>query len=278
MPELPLDPERAVVPAGPVADERAPAAPSRGAKAAPRALRAEYPAWDRLLHDFLRPGWGQLVMGVVLALVSFAVVVQVRHKPDDTYSTMRRSDLVQLLDQLNAEQSRLTDEVNRLDRTRQQLASGADARRVAEQEARKRTDSLGILAGTLPATGPGIRLTIVDPQRRVTAAIMLDAVQEMRDAGAEAMQLNGSVRIVASTWFGERDGMLVVDGVPLSPPYVLDVVGEPHALDEGARFRGGLVSQVQSSEVGGQALVSRLDQVQVTTLHQARPPEWARPA
>ncbi len=241
-------------------------------------IRREYPAWDRIIHDFFRPGWGQLAMGFVLALVSCGVVVQVHHKPDDTYSTMRRSDLVQLLDQLNAEQTRLNDETNRLERTKQQLANGADAQRVAEEEARKRLDSLGVLAGTVPATGPGVRLTILDPQQRVTASIMLDAVQEMRDAGAEAMQLNGTVRVVASTWFADRDGHLVIDGIQVMPPYVLDVIGEPHALDEGARFRGGLVSQVQSSDVGGQAVVSRMESVQVTALHTASTPQWARPA
>ena len=71
-------------------------------------LRSEYPAWDRLLSDFFRPSTGQAIMAVVLCLVGLLVVMQVRAKnADDSLGSMRRTDLVQLLDQLNAEQERL---------------------------------------------------------------------------------------------------------------------------------------------------------------------------
>ena len=61
---------------------------------------------------------------------------------------------------------------------------------------------LGILAGTVAAEGPGIVVTIdgVDD-----AALLLDTVQELRDAGAEAIQL-GDVRVVASTYFTQAPG------------------------------------------------------------------------
>lgn len=244
-----------------------------------RELRSQYPAWDRLLHDFLRPSTGQAIMAVVLFLVGLLVVMQVRAKnADDSLSTMRRTDLVQLLDQLNAEQARLGQESSRLERTREQLVSGADARRVAEAEDRKRRDELAILAGTAPAKGPGVRVTIVDPQGKVGPDLLLDAVEELRDAGAEAIEINDQVRVVAQTWFSEQDGSLVVDGLPVRAPITLDVVGEPHALEEGARFRGGLVSQVQADQVGGRVLISRLDVVQISSLHHVTTPQWARPA
>ena len=185
-------------------------------------LRQEYPAWDRLLSDFFRPSLAQLMIAVVLFVVGAGVTVQVRAKhADDAYSSMRRSDLVQLLDQLNSEQSRLQSEVTRLEGTRQQLASGADARRVAAAEQKKRMDALGILAGTLPATGQGVRITIVDPQGKVGPEILLDAVEEMRDAGAEAIEVNDTVRVVARTWFGRDGEQLVVDGVDITAPITL---------------------------------------------------------
>ncbi|WP_420175097.1 DUF881 domain-containing protein [Luteococcus sp. OSA5] len=253
--------------------------PSRARESRAQRLRQEYPAWDRVLSDFFRPSWGQAMVAVVLCLVGILLVTQVRSKDmDNAYASMRRTDLVQLLDQLNAEESRLTQERNRLERTREQLATGADARRVAEQENQKRLDQLGILAGTLPATGPGVRITIADPQGKVTPETLLDAVEEMRDAGAEAIEVNDQVRVVASSWFARKGDDLVVDGVALQAPYVLDVIGDEHALDEGARFRGGLVSQVQAQEVGGRVLISRLEQVEIRALHTTRAPEFAKPA
>jgi len=38
-----------------------------------------------------------------------------------------------------------------------------EARRTALTRARQQADTLGILAGTVPATGPGIRATVTDP-------------------------------------------------------------------------------------------------------------------
>lgn len=243
------------------------------------ALRTEYPAWDRLMTDFLRPSTGQAMMAVVLCLVGMLVVMQVRAKnAEDSLDTMRRSDLVQLLDQLNAEQRRLGQEASRLERTKEQLVSGADARRVAEAENQKRRDELAILAGSAPAKGAGVRITIVDPMGKVGPDLLLDAVEELRDAGAEAIEINDQVRVVAQTWFGQQEGNLVVDGVPVRAPIVLDVIGAPHALEEGARFRGGLVSQVQAEQVGGHVMISRLDVVQVASLHRPGEMQWARPA
>ena len=56
-----------------------------------------------------------------------------------------------------------------------------------------------------PATGPGIELTISDPNGKVGPDVLLDALQELRDAGAEAVEISSldgpAVRVVASTSF-----------------------------------------------------------------------------
>lgn len=235
--------------------------------------------WRRIGRDLVRPSRSQLLVALVLFLVGLLVVTQLTGRDDqDTYSSMRRTDLVQLLDQLNAEHERLTQESQRLERTKEQLVSGADARRVAAQENQKRLDQMEILAGSVAAKGPGIRITIIDPEQKVTPDILLDAVEEMRDAGAEAIEINEQVRVVAQTWFSRDGQQLVVDGKPVHSPITLDVIGQPHALEEGARFRGGLVSQVQAETVGGQVAISRLDEVQIGSLHQTATPQWAKPA
>ncbi len=124
-----------------------------------------YPVNDRapeerglreVLLGILRPGRAQLARRWRSAPVGMAVVVQVRsNTAGDRYATMRRDDLIQLLDGLTEEAELLAAEVAELERTRDALQSGADAQQVAEQEAKRRADGLAILAGTIPATGPG---------------------------------------------------------------------------------------------------------------------------
>lgn len=233
----------------------------------------------RLWASLVSPGRGQIIAAVILFVVGMGGVMQIRiNTADDTYTSARREDLIQLLDGLGSESRRLESEIADLERTRAELQSGADTQRVARSEAQRRTEELGILAGTAPAEGPGIRMRIADPAGKVDADVLLDAVEEMRDAGAEVIEVNDSIRVVASTWFGADASGLVIDGRPVSRPITFEVIGDPHSLEEGARFRGGLVSEITGAGIGGQVQIDQLDRVLVESLHPARENQYAQPA
>lgn len=233
----------------------------------------------RLLRSVAKPGKGQLIAAVMLFVVGMAGVMQIRaNTTNSTYAGARREDLIVLLDGLGEQSQRLESEISDLERTRSELQSGADSQRVAREEARQRVDDLSILAGTVPAIGPGIRLRVDDPGHKMTADVLLDAVEEMRDAGAEVIEVNDSVRVVASTWFGTDGGDLVVDGTPIRPPYVLDVIGDPHSLEEAARFRGGIVSEITGPRIGGQVQIDQQTRVMVDSLHTPTKNQYAQPA
>ena len=263
-------------------DRPEPAAPVPGP---PRpGARSRRPGLRRLWASLVHPGRGQVIAAVILFVVGMGGVVQIRlNAADDTYTSARREDLVSLLDGLGSESRRLESELAELQRTQAELRSGADSQRVAREEAQRRAGELAILAGTAPAEGPGIRLRITDPAGKVGADLLLDAVEEMRDAGAEVIEINDTVRVVGSTWFGTgAPGLggsgLVVDGVPVARPITFDVIGDPHSLEEAARFRGGLVSEITSPDVGGQVQVDQQDRVLVSSLHASRENQYAQPA
>lgn len=231
-----------------------------------------------LWHAMWHPGRGQFVIALVLALVAMGVVMQFKAKnADQSYSTARRADLIEMIDGLNSESRRLESELAELENTKRNLQSGQDSERIAQQEAERRLEVLSVLAGTAPAQGPGIRITINDPQHKVSSAIILDAVEEMRDAGAEAIEFNDSARVVATSWFGGKVGGLLIDGKPVSTPLTIDVIGDPHSLEEAARFRGGLASEVTGPNVGGTIDIKRVDNVSVTSLHAAPSQDFAKP-
>ncbi|WP_328701789.1 DUF881 domain-containing protein [Aestuariimicrobium ganziense] len=250
-------------------------APSRDVR---QAQHRPLPTWRRMLRDLVRPSRAQAVMALILCLCAMATVWQVRARASDqAYSQMRRPELVAMLEQLNTNSGQLRDEIRRLETTKRELQTGANTTRVAQEQARKRVQELQILAGTAPAQGPGVTITIADPQGKVSPELLLDAIEEMRDAGAEAIDLNG-VRVVASSWLGRGTDGIVVDGVPIEAPYVLVVIGDPQTLEEGARFRGGLVSQAQAPQVGAQVTIRQSDELTITSLHTPKAPQFARPA
>lgn len=246
-----------------------------GPSAAPPAAGVGQRLWDSLIH----PGRGQIIAAVILFVVGLGGVMQIRiNTADDTYTSARREDLIQLLDGLGSESRRLESEIAELQRTRTSLQSGADTQRVAQEEADKRATELSILAGTVPAEGSGIRMRIADPNSQVDANVILDAVEEMRDAGAEVIEVNNTIRVVGSTWFGSDNSGLVIDGLPVSRPITLEVIGDPHSLEEAARFRGGIVSEITGPKIGGQVQIDQQDRVVIESLHAATENQYAQPA
>jgi len=209
------------------------------------------------------------------------VVVQLRsNDTDQGLATARQEDLVRILSDLEARDTRLSAEINTLEQSQRDLTSGVAGRQAALAEADKRADELGLLAGTLPGRGPGLRI-IIDPKAgTVKASAVLNAVQELRGAGGEVMQLAGAngvaVRIVASTYFVDASGGgIIADGQRLTAPYTLWVIGSPQTMQTALQIPGGVVASVESA--GGSVAMDQRSLVEVTAVRKATDLQYARP-
>jgi uncharacterized protein YlxW (UPF0749 family) len=232
----------------------------------------------RLAAALRRPASrGQVVAGLLLAAVGFAGVTQVQaNGKDDAYVGARQSDLIQYIDSLDLATQRAETQIARLQRTRDSLGNDTQARRTALARARQQAATLGILAGTVPAEGPGVRVTVTDPGAGVGTNQLIDGLQELRDAGAEVIELNDKVRVVAQTSLEDTGGGAVrVDGTVLRAPYVIEAIGDPHTLGTALDFTGGFIDEVRA--VGGRTTVRQLDTVQITTVVDPRAPSYAQP-
>ena len=221
------------------------------------------------------------MIGVLIALLGFALVVQLRsHTADPTLASARQEDLVRILSDLEAREERTRQEIADLEERQRQLTSGALGREAALKEATERADELGILAGTLPAEGPGLIVRFDAGQEPVRAEAVLDAIQELRGAGAEAMQIAGGngpvIRVVASTYVVDSGDGIEVDGRRLSAPYTITVIGDGQTMRTALNIAGGVVESVQQD--GGNVTVHDPGTVRVTALHSSSAPRYARPA
>ncbi|WP_282005477.1 DUF881 domain-containing protein [Propioniciclava sinopodophylli] len=238
----------------------------------------ETSVWQRIARDIVRPSRSQLVVALILLLSGLAVTMQLAGNRDQRYTTLRQDELVAMLDDVTAESRRLESEVAELERTRQRLQSGADASAVARDEALRRLDALELLGGTAPATGPGIRVTITDRQGKLTPDILLNTIEELRDAGAEVMEIDDRIRLVTTSWVTSADGVLTVDGTRLGGTITIEAIGAPGTLAEATRFRGGLVSTIEGERVGGTARVVEVDDLRIDSVITPQEPRFARPA
>ena len=231
---------------------------------------------ERLLGALFQPSRRQVVVALLLALVGFAAVTQVRStEVDETYSTLREQDLIDVLNGLAGTTQRAESEITRLQRTRDELQSDTSRRQAALEQAQSEVDTLNILAGLVPVTGPGIRITITEVEGTVEVGSLIDTVQELRTVGAEAMQFNGQVRIIAQSSFTDDVGGISVDGVALESPYVIDVIGDPEVLAGAMTFALGPKAKLEAD--GADLEVQTLPSLDIESVRSPVQPEYAVP-
>lgn len=225
----------------------------------------------------------QMTFGVLAALLCLvlgvAIATQVRQtESGDALETARPADLLVLLDSLQQREAALNTEVTELQRTLASLQASGSSDQAAIDNARARLAALSILIGTVGATGPGVIITIDDPAGGVAPETMLDVINELRAAGAEAMEIaagSQAVRVGVDTWVVGRSGALVIDNLTLAPPYSVLAIGDPPTLAAAMNIPGGAVDSVE--RVGGTMAVQQTDHLDITTLRQPKPRQYAQP-
>ncbi len=216
----------------------------------------------------------QLVVALLLFVLGLGLAIQVRSNSDDSaLRGARQEDLVRILDELDDRTQRLEDEKQKLDDQKVELENSSDQAEEARKQTLEKERQLGVLAGTVAAQGPGITLTITDPHSTVEADMLLDAIQELRAAGAEAIQIN-DVRVVADTYFSDNDGGIQVDGRKVAAPYRFEVIGKPQDLEPALNIPGGVVQTLEKEQAI--ATVARSEKIVVDALRPAKRPDYAR--
>lgn len=131
--------------------------------------------------------------------------------------------------------------------TAQQAALTGDGSTALAAQSR----NLALVTGELPVNGPGLELTLDDApgsdqqganpdpraqteaeQGRVMDRDLQIVVNGLWAAGAEAIAINGE-RLTALSAIRSAGQAILVDFRPLSPPYVIDAVGDPKTLQSG---------------------------------------------
>jgi uncharacterized protein YlxW (UPF0749 family) len=224
----------------------------------------------------LRFSRAQLVVAVLLFTLGLGLAIQVRSTNDQgQLRGARQEDLVRILDELDSRQQRLQQEKHQLEQSLAQLQTSSNQAREALEQTRRKEAELGVLAGTVKATGPGITLVVKDPTGQVKADMLLDTLQELRAAGAEAIQIN-NVRVVADTYFTDpSSGGVEIDGTRVSQPYVFTVIGNPQDLQPALNIPGGVVQTLEKEQAT--ATITESAKLTVDALIKMKAPQYARP-
>lgn len=241
---------------GPTMSDPVESRPTDGGTPGPGATRSGSQRWDKVIS-------GVITSALALAL-GFAFVVQIRStEAAEERIGATEEDLVRILDELDTREEALRSQLSEREQAVEELSGGRTQSGSALAEAQRRAEAIGVLNGTLMARGPGLRVVIQDREGAVTTAVLLDAIQELRGAGAEAIEVDG-VRVIASSYVSGTPGELTVDGTELEAPYEIVAIGPPTDLEVALNVSGGVVDDV--ARAGASATVTQSDELRVESV------------
>jgi len=185
----------------------------------------------------------QVFLTIVCILIGVLLVTQFRTQSKLTKSLEAESaqDQATIISNLVDSNASLREEVIRLSAQLEQSAMPMNQSDLDTMAAE--LNQLRTIAGLTQVTGPGVQFSISAPLK---AEDVVDLVNELRNAGAEAITVNGQRVIVSSSFTNSADGV-ILNGVTMKPPYVFAAIGHPDTLQKALERKGGLLTIVESS-------------------------------
>ena len=221
---------------------------------------------------FALPRGLHAVMLIIFMVLGFALVTQVRSQRSDPLEGLSEQDLVTVLDELGTQEQNLRTRRGELASELEELQGAADEADAREQAARKAAQQAQIAAGTIAVHGPGVSLSIVDPGANLTPTQFVMTLGELRNAGAEAIELNG-VRLSTRSAFTGQAGGIIVDGTPIASPYTWNVIGESQTIATALEIQAGSAAQMRAK--GALVSITPSADIEITSLATPRPPQYA---
>lgn len=205
--------------------------------------------------------WQVTLMSMILGmLLAAALKTQQTVKRVSGIPTTRFSGLAQLLLDEKERNSLLRKEVQeqraKVDAYERALGEGGNETEILKKELQKSK----MLAGLLPAEGPGVEVTLQDYPKAIPPNsdpvlnqeyIIHDYdiktfVNELLASGAEAVAISdadSTQRIIANTPIRCDAGVIRVNRVPMASPFTITAIGPPNAMKSVLEMTNGAISQ-----------------------------------
>ncbi len=124
---------------------------------------------------------------------------------------------------------------------------------------------LKVLNGLVEVWGPGVEVAVGGP---VLAEEAHDIINELRNAGAEALSISGQRLVATSVVRQDRDG-LIVDSAALRPPYVFQAIGDVQTMEVALERKGGIIPLLRYTYPDSKITVTRVTRM-VLSVYQGR--------
>ena len=149
---------------------------------------------------------------------------------------------------------RYTEKLKEKEQTLTRLREDVTKNNKLSDEQRKKIDNNNTILGLTKVTGKGVQIVLKDGEENKKAGSTLEASQTivhdvdileivnvLRNAGAEAISINGH-RIIATSPISCIGTVIKINDEKVGAPYVISAIGNPESLESALNIPGGIIS------------------------------------
>ena len=192
-----------------------------------------------------------LVLGIMCMMLTIGISVQIRtvNNNGTTVSNNQilndlKSQVLKMKEKYESAYKVLEEAQEELEETRTNITSNDGELKKLEEEIKKDN----VLLGATEVTGPGVTITLSDATATTMNPLLdpivhdidiLAIVNELKNAGAEAIDVNGQ-RIVNTSEISCDGNVIVINGEKIGTPFVINAIGLQERFNTLKRINGNL--------------------------------------
>lgn len=170
--------------------------------------------------------------------------------------SQKTTELLKELSAIKLEKESYLEAIDRLEEQLGAIQNSASDENVIIKNLTEELNRFKAFAGMTKVSGTGIIITIDNPPQDIAVnldkniaydyKLLLDLINELNSAGAEAIAINEQ-RMVNSTEVRLAGNQVNVNTLPISPPFVIKVIGNSSTLDGAINQRFGIVQNIRET-------------------------------
>ena len=159
--------------------------------------------------------------------------------------TELRTELANLKEKYEELEIKLNETESKIEEYKKEIENDSNTSTVLENEVK---EAEGYLGYTI-LQGQGIIVTLKDANRNVSYSHLLQLVNELNNAGAEAISINDERIISMSDIVTIKDKIVMVNSKNISGPYTVKAIGDKKYFESALSIKGGYMDLMTADEI-----------------------------
>ncbi|MGE5632996.1 MAG: DUF881 domain-containing protein [Caulobacteraceae bacterium] len=200
----------------------------------------------------------QIAIALVCIVLGLMVSIQFRTVKQGVgpVSEYRAREIASQLKKAKEDNAKLLNMKNEYEAKIKEYENSASQGSASAKLLKEELDTARITAGLEDVEGPGITVLVDDLKfgekvnyPLISYSMLLELVNELNAAGAEAISINGQ-RFISTTEIRQTGGIHInINTVSYAPPFEFKAIGDPKTLEAALRLREGIVDKFEASGV-----------------------------